>query len=186
MRMQDLAALCADLGFENVRTYIQSGNVVFRSRRSQDQEHAALEGALAVHMGKKVDVLMRDAGELRRILDGNPFPHAAPSAVAVLFGSHPVSRRLLEGVVAPGGEQVVAGKQEIYIHYPNGMGRSKLKLPKLAGVVTARNLNTVAKLVAMAEEAARLPPAPTSGPAPGPGGRAPTRKARPARRRARA
>ena len=54
-------------------------------------------------------------------------------------------------VTAPGGERVVAREREIYIHYPDGMGRSKLKLPKLDGVATVRNINTVSKLAALAE-----------------------------------
>jgi uncharacterized protein (DUF1697 family) len=57
----------------------------------------------------------------------------------------------LDNLVIPGGEEIRPGKREIYIHYPDGMGRSKLKLPSLMGTTTARNINTVAKLVAMTE-----------------------------------
>jgi uncharacterized protein (DUF1697 family) len=60
-----------------------------------------------------------------------------------------VKKTLLDEVVAPGGEEVRLGKREIYIHFPNGMGRSKLKFP--AAVGTLRNINTVARLVGMAD-----------------------------------
>ena len=158
--MKDLAGLCTKLGFGNVRTYIQSGNVVFASRLSRTRVLDSLEKALAAHMGKKVDVILRDAAELEQVLKANPFPDAHPSRVAVAFCSAPVQKALFDAVVIPGNEQVVAGRQEVYIHYPDGMGQSKLKFPKIDGVATVRNINTVTKLVAMASV---LPPGPGRG-----------------------
>ena len=78
-----------------MQTYIQSGNVVFE-RLTADKVRAALERALANHMGKPVDVIVRDAAELRRVLDGNPFPKEQPSKVAVVFArrhSQKISRK---------------------------------------------------------------------------------------------
>ena len=150
LAMKDLSGLCTTIGFADVQTYIQSGNVVFRSALAKERVQEALERALLKHMGKPVDVVLRDAAELRRVLDANPFPEREPSRVAVVFCASPVSKGFLEAVVAPGGEEVVPGRHEIYIHYPDGMGRSKLKLPKSTGVSTVRNINTVARLVAMA------------------------------------
>jgi uncharacterized protein (DUF1697 family) len=147
--MMELSALCTDLGFENVRTYIQSGNVVFESALPEKSVQAELEQVLARRMGQKVDVIVRTASELRSILEANPFPDAQPAKVAVVFLSKPTPRGLLDNVVAPGGEEVRLGNREIYIHYPDGMGRSKLKLPSTEGASTARNINTVARLVAM-------------------------------------
>ena len=152
--MKDLAGLCTKLGLENVRTYIQSGNVVFTSRLSSNRVRESLERALAAHMGKKIDVILRDAGELRQVLEANPFPDAHPSRVAVAFCSMPVQKKLVDAVVIPANEQIVAGDREVYVHYPDGMGRSKLKFPKFEGFATVRNINTVAKLVAIADEAA--------------------------------
>jgi uncharacterized protein (DUF1697 family) len=86
------------------------------------------------------------------VLSANPFAGKEPAKVAVVFCSGPVAKDLATAVAAPGGEQVVAGPQEIYIYYPDGMGRSKLKLPKAIGVSTVRNINTVGRLVAMTEE----------------------------------
>ena len=152
--MTILSAMCCDLGFAKVRTYIQSGNVVFQSKLTREKTQAALERALAAHMGKKVDVMLRDLVELKAVLKGNPFPEGEPAKIIVGFSSAPVDKKLFKGLVGPGGEQVVAGRDEIYIYYPDGMGRSKLKLPKSDSASTARNLNTVGKLVAIAEEIA--------------------------------
>jgi len=148
--MKELAAICADLGFDKVRTYIQSGNVIFESALPEDKIRARLEQVLTGRMAKKIDVLVRSASELHSILEANPFPDAEPRKVAVFFLSGPVPKGLLDNLVAPGGEEVRLGNREIYIHYPDGMGRSKLKLPSSVGAATARNINTVAKLAAMA------------------------------------
>lgn len=146
--MKDLSLLCTDLGLQNVRTYIQSGNVVFQSRRSEERIRTELEQVLMDRMGKKVDVVVRTAIELRSILEANPFPDAEPAQVGVFFLAGPVPKGLLNNIIAPGREEIRLGTREIYIHYPDGMGRSKPKFPSgMSG--TVRNINTVAKLVAM-------------------------------------
>jgi uncharacterized protein (DUF1697 family) len=150
LSMKELSALCTDRGLDKVRTYIQSGNVVFESRLSEEAVRAGLEQSLTERIGKRVDVVVRTASELLSVLEANPFPDAPPAKVAVVFRSDSVHKGLLDNLVIPGGEEVRPGKREIYFHYPNGMGRSKLKLPASMGVVTARNINTVTKLVAMA------------------------------------
>ena len=114
----------------------------------------SLERELTGHVGKKIDVILRDAIELRRILEANPFREMPPSKVTVAFCSAPVQTRLFDNLVAPGGEQIVASRSEIYVYYPDGMGRSKLKFPKMDGVATVRNINTVTRLVAMTDEVA--------------------------------
>lgn len=147
--MKELSAMCLELGFEKVRTYIQSGNVVFESSLTEKTVQTRLEQVLIKRMGKKIDVIVRTASELLRVLEANPFAEMEPAKVIVLFLPSPVPTGLLNDLVAPGGEQVRSGKREIYIYYPNGMGRSKLKLPATGGPTTARNINTVAKLVTM-------------------------------------
>ncbi len=149
--MKELSAMCEDLGFQKVSTYIQSGNVVFEAPLSEDKIQAGLERVLTQKMGKKADVIVRSASELNSILEANPFPAAPPAKVAVVFLSNPVPKGLLDNLAAPGGEEVSLGNREIYIHYPEGMGRSKLKLPSTLGVATVRNINTVAKLAAMSK-----------------------------------
>jgi uncharacterized protein (DUF1697 family) len=148
--MKELTALCSGLGFNQVRTYIQSGNVIFDSPLGKDVVHQQLEQALNKKMGKPVDVLLRTAAELGAILKANPFPAAEPSKVAVVFCSGNLPKGWLELLRIPGNEEVRPGKKEIYIHYPEGMGKSKLKLPPSTGAATARNVNTVTKLLALA------------------------------------
>ena len=151
--MKDLCALCSGLGFQAVRTYIQSGNVIFESKLSEEEVRACLEKALAAKMGKKIDVMVRTSAEMRAILSANPFPRMEPAKVAVAFLQGPPPKDLMKNVVAPGGEKVRPGKREVYVYYPEGMGRSKLKLPLQGAAATVRNINTVSKLVALSESA---------------------------------
>jgi uncharacterized protein (DUF1697 family) len=151
LAMKDLAALCSDLGFASVRTWIQSGNVLFETSQKEAAIRACLEKSLTARIGKPVDVMVRAPAEMRAILAANPFPKENPSKVAVAFLSTPPPKDLLDRVVAPGGEQVKPGKREIYVYYPDGMGRSKLKLPLNKTPATVRNINTVAKLVALCD-----------------------------------
>ncbi len=146
--MKTLSSLCGDCGLKNARTYIQSGNVVFDSALSESAVVSKLRKALAGHMGKPIDVMVRTGKQVRAILDANPFPHAEPAKVAVVFLSKALPK--LDGLVIPGRERVEPTRREIYIHYPDGMGRSKLKLPRTL-VGTARNINTVTKLAELAK-----------------------------------
>jgi len=149
--MAALAALCADVGLSGARTYIQSGNVIFRSPLSEPEIRTRLEKALARKMGKPIDVLIRTGAELRSILAANPFPQANPSQVGILFLPLPPPAKSVKEIVIPGREEVRVVGREAFIHYPAGMGRSKLKLTAL-GTGTVRNVNTVAKLAAMTAE----------------------------------
>lgn len=150
LAMKDLAGVCTKLGFADVRTYIQSGNVVFRTRLPADQAGAALEKALAAHMGKPVGVVMRDAAAMAELVRANPYASAPGNRVYVLFATELVPKAAFKALEGPAGETAVARALEVYIHYPEGMGQSKLKLPKMAGTVTARNMNTVTTLAEMA------------------------------------
>lgn len=151
LTMKKLSILCTNLGLHKVRTYAQSGNVIFESFLLKKAVRDALEQALTKEMGKRLDVVVLTAAELRSVLRNNPFQNAPPAKVAVVFRSGSLPEALLEDLVIPNGEEVRPTKKQIYIHYPNGMGRSKLRLPSSVGVTTVRNINTVAKLVAMAQ-----------------------------------
>jgi uncharacterized protein (DUF1697 family) len=146
--MTDLARLCAAEGFDCVKTYIASGNVVFTSPKTEGVVRDALEGALAAHMGKRVPVLVRTAAELAATVAANPFPDVAGNRLLVFFLPDPAPKDVLAGIVSPDGEELAVRGREIFVHYPNGMGRSKLKVP-LWNVGTSRNMNTVAKLAAL-------------------------------------
>ena len=146
--MADLRALCADAGFTRVETYIASGNVLFDSPAPVAKVRAALEARLQAYAGKPVGVFLRDAVEMRALVDGNPFPEADPRLTYAFFLHDPPPHDLLAGVRGHSDEQIRAGRREVYIHYPGGMGRSKLRVPAIAAS-TARNLNTVRQLAAL-------------------------------------
>ena len=151
LSMTDLRRLCEQRGFQKVATYIQSGNVVFDSHLSELQVKQTLENVLAAQMGKPFSALVRSASELSQIAKSNPFPDAAPNQVLVLFLAEIPPSDCLSSIVVPGREQLVLRGREVFVHYPDGMGRSKLKLPFQKNS-TGRNLNTVNKLVAMVEK----------------------------------
>lgn len=150
LAMSDLRTLCETCGFTKAATYIQSGNVVFETRRAEASVKKLLEEQLTKKLGKKADVMIRTKPELEALVAANPFPKAPPNRVLVLFLDEPPPRGSLDGVLAPGGEELAASGRHVVVHYPNGMGQSKLKLPEL-GTVTARNLNTVRKMIEMLE-----------------------------------
>lgn len=147
--MKDLAAMCETVGFLNVKTYIASGNVVFKSRKSAASVKAALEAELEAYAGKSVPVLVRTEAEMVQVLAGNPFPDAPPNRTLVTFLDAPPARDALDDISGRDGEDLQLGEREIYVFYENGMGKSKLKIPA-AKAGTARNMNTVAKLVELA------------------------------------
>ncbi len=92
--MKDLVALCSGLGFQNVRTYIQSGNVIFESKLSAKQVCLQMEQALVQKMGKEIHVMVRTPAEMVAVLEANPFPREDPAKVAVLFLKETVPLRV--------------------------------------------------------------------------------------------
>ncbi len=149
LAMADLKALCERIGFVDVKTYIQSGNVLFRADEAEESVRPRLEAALAERMGRSPGVILRSRKELEAAAEGSPFPHAKANFLLVNFLPEPPPEDALGALVAPDGEEVTIAGREIYVHYPNGSGRSKLKLPALKPG-TSRNLNTVRKLAEMA------------------------------------
>ena len=145
--MSELRTLCEKLGFERVRTYIQSGNLILETPLSEGALTKQLETALQQKMGKRIPVAIRTIDELENVLTKNPFQNAEPARVGVMFFAKPVQKDFLDRVSTSTGEEVKIGKREVYVYYPNGMGRSKLKLPKEADEGTVRNINTVRKLI---------------------------------------
>ncbi len=148
--MAELKAMCAAEGFTKVATYIASGNVVFAASASAPKVKAALERRLRAYAGKPIGVVVRTAQDMAAILKSNPFPKSAPNRTAVIFLDDPPPSDALDDIRGRKDEQVRLGKREIYVAYgAAGIGRSKLKIPA-AGNGTARNINTVAKLVELA------------------------------------
>jgi uncharacterized protein (DUF1697 family) len=149
LAMTDLRQLCEDAGFADVRTYITSGNVVFDSDLDADAVKQRIEDALAAHASRAIPVAIRTAAEMAAVLRDNPFPDAPNNRTVAVFLDEAPAPEALANIVAPDGEKVALGRREIYIAYGETMARSKLKVPA-AEKGTARNMNTVAKLAAMA------------------------------------
>jgi uncharacterized protein (DUF1697 family) len=147
--MTELKAMCEAAGFEQVRTYIASGNVVFTSDLDEDAVRAAIEKPLEDYAGKRVGVLVRTAAEMADTLARNPFPDKPGNRTVALFVDGAIPPDAIENARNVQDEEMRLGKREIYIFYGDGMRDSRLTIP--AGKTgTARNMNTVAKLAEMA------------------------------------
>lgn len=146
LAMSALRAECEAAGFNRVSTYIQSGNALFDSDGAEREVKDALERRLAVKMGAPVGVIVRSADELAAVYASTPFADRDPRRSYVVFYDEPLAPDALDGVATPGGEELRRGVRELYLYYPVGLGTSKLKVPH-AKKGTARNHNTVAKLV---------------------------------------
>ena len=148
-----------DAGYTNVRTYIQSGNVVFEAPAGTAKMPDAIAANIEKRFGFRIPVILRTSEQLRKTIRDNPFLAAGMpgSALYVYFLTHSPGARAIAGLdparSAPDAFQVRG--QEIYLHLPNGMGRSKLTNAyfdsKLSTTSTFRNWATVVKLSAMME-----------------------------------
>jgi uncharacterized protein (DUF1697 family) len=153
LKMEDLRQLSCGLGLEDVQTYIASGNLLFRSGKSEKTLKAELEAALATHMGVRVGVMVRTVAELSDVIRTNPFKNETPSFTVAIFLDEPPAKDAPDGAKNLDGERLALGRREIYVHYPRGQGQSRLAIPA-AAEGTARNMNTVAKLAELAREKA--------------------------------
>lgn len=150
MPMSDLREMCESLGFTEVKTYIASGNVVFSSKHSRQAVKAALESRLAAYAGKKVPVFVRTAAELEAVLHNNPFGDRDPRFTVAIMVDEKLPKDALADVAGQADdEELRIGKEEIYVYYGSGMARSKLRIPA-ASRGTARNMNTIRKMVELA------------------------------------
>jgi uncharacterized protein (DUF1697 family) len=149
--MSDLKRLCEQAGFRNVRTYIASGNIVAERDGAEANAKAALESELRAYSGNPVGVIVRTAAEMAQVLADNPFPNRSASQTVAIFLDHAPPSDALKTVKGQADEETGLGAREVYVHYPDGIGRSKLRIP-IARDGAARNMNTVVKLAAMAAE----------------------------------
>ena len=148
--MAELRGMCEALGFGDVRTYIASGNVVLSSELSADEIREALEARLEEYAGKAVGVVVRTGAAVRAIVDANPFPDANPSHTLVTLLNDDTPPDAVDHAKRRADEDIVLAEREIYVHYPNGMSKSKLRIPA-ADAGTARNMNTLRKMAELAE-----------------------------------
>lgn len=147
--MAELVQLGRDAGFTQVQTYIASGNLVFSGPLPEDATKAALEAALLRRATRPVAVFVRSADDMAQLVANNPFVAHPGNRTAVLFMDRAVSARDLTEVKGCQDEEMHLGLREIYLHFPRGMGTSKLKLAAME-TGTLRNMNTVARLAQMA------------------------------------
>ena len=152
--MPELAKLCAKLGWKDVRTYIQSGNVVFDAPAKDAEEK--LEGAIHARFGFDIPVIVRSASRWERYAKAHPFGAVESKFVLLALSKRPpladCAATLTERAQA--GEVIQRDGDAVWIHFASGVGRSKLSpavLDRLVGsTVTARNWNTVQKLAELA------------------------------------
>ncbi len=123
--MTELRSIAEAAGLADVRTYIQSGNLVFSTANDPATVKEALEKSLETNTGKPVGIVVRTAKEMQAVLDASPFPNAESSKVGVVFLDTTPPSTTIEEAKGQSDEEIELGEREIYIHYPSGMGRTK-------------------------------------------------------------
>lgn len=165
--MAELRALLEKMGFTSVRTVLQSGNVVLDAGtvRGHTLEQRA-EAALEKRFELRTNVIVRSAAEWSALVAGNPFTDAArsdPGHLLAMVAKRPVSNEGVQALEAAvrrvgGSERVAASHGNVYLHFPDGAGRSKVTTAvierALGTPVTGRNWNTVLKLATIAADGA--------------------------------
>lgn len=159
LAMADVVQSFGKLGHTDISTYIQTGNILFRSSsKSAAKVIAGIEDQLAQDFGSSPAAILRTVAELTQVLASSPFPKqgADPARHHVTFLAEAPSKEKLASFSPPasGRDELVIIGREVYVHTPDGYGNSKLSgtmLERRLGVVsTTRNWNTVTKLGALA------------------------------------
>ncbi len=153
--MPDLRSICTDLGWDDVQSYIQSGNLVFKASTTPANLEGELERAIERRFGLSIPVIVRAGTDWSAYVKGNPYPEASqsePNLVMLTLSKAPPKQDAVDGLRerALNNERIVQVGDALWIHYEGGVGKSKLSpalLDRLVGSpVTARNLRTVLKL----------------------------------------
>lgn len=163
--MADLRDLLAKLGFADVRSLLQSGNLAFRGKaRATAPLERLLEEETKKRLALETDFFVRTAEEWKEVIARNPFPKEAerdPGRLIALFlkgTADAVQVKALQAAIK-GPEIARGGGRQAYIFYPDGMGRSRLTVAliekQLGSRATGRNWNTVLKLGALAPDRSR-------------------------------
>ncbi len=161
MKMDSLRRSCESLGLKNPRTLLQSGNVVFETG-AQNLEALAtrIEQEIERTFGFHSDVILRTASQMRRVVETSPFAartdlHPGKLAVTFLAGNPDDKARETVAQLRTEPEELHVAGRELYIYFPNSMGRTKLPMSRIEKALgtpaTSRNWNTVMKLLEMAE-----------------------------------
>jgi uncharacterized protein (DUF1697 family) len=151
--MARLRSIYDSIGCEDVTTYLQSGNVVYRRARAPERVAAEVEAAIGEAFGYKIRVLDRTHASLDKIVASDPFPKADPARRLVLFlEAAPAPATAKEfGVVSSGRDEAILIGKEFHLHCPDGLGTTKLvgilSDKRLGVAATGRNWRTVTRLL---------------------------------------
>jgi uncharacterized protein (DUF1697 family) len=154
--MPRLREVLEDAGYQDVQTYVQSGNIVLSTRRSAESLAKDMRGLVKAEFGVDTPVIVRTRDQIAKVVEKNPLADVAdvPKLYQVTFYDEKVPKDLvakLDGLRA-GDEQLVADGRELYVWHPDGAARSKLWNGIAAAKLgTSRNWNTVTKLLEMAD-----------------------------------
>jgi len=155
--VSDLRAMAADMGLGNPRTLLASGNLVVESGKATAALEHDIEAAMEKTFGLKVAAMVRTPDQWAKLVAANPFSDEAaahPSRMVAMVMKDGIKAGALEACrqLAAGGERVEAVGDVLYFWFPSGQGESgifKKATPRLIGLGTGRNWNTVLKLADM-------------------------------------
>jgi uncharacterized protein (DUF1697 family) len=152
--MPALRSMAEELGYSEVASYINSGNLILKTSKKAASVERELAKAIKDTFGLSIDVTVRTQGELEKVLADNPYPDGNPSQVTVAFltkAPGPDAKKQVADVAAE-YEPFTFASREVYVNYTKGLGTSKLaeKFSSIIGVSsTIRNIRTVTKIVEM-------------------------------------
>jgi uncharacterized protein (DUF1697 family) len=161
IKMDALKALCVSLRLKDPQTYVQSGNVIFRTEKDATKLAKRLQGALEKKFGFRPGVMLRTASELKDVIANNPFAGRngiEPGKLLVNFLADDPgkdARKQAQAIKTDPEELHIIGR-EVFIYFPDGQGRSRLPWPKIERALgtsaTGRNWNSVTKMLEIAEK----------------------------------
>ena len=141
----DLKAMGERCGFDDCRTFINSGNLLFTSDLSEAEVKRRIERHVADYLGKAAPAYVRSASEMAEAAARNPFTDDKPSRVMAHFIDEAPRQSMIDEARDVQGERLALGPRLLYVSYGEGIGKSKLKFPAVKQG-TARNMNSVAKI----------------------------------------
>jgi len=158
VRMAELRDLLAKSGFQNVQTYIQSGNVIFKSLDEAYGLEEKISNLISVHFGFDVSVIVKTKAELQLIFDSCPFEKDIKEmSYFIILNTIPDAKMIDEvNKISYENEEVIIKNNCLYFYSPNGFGQTKFNMNtyerKLKVIGTSRNYNTMVKLLSLSSD----------------------------------
>jgi uncharacterized protein (DUF1697 family) len=152
--MPALRSMAEDLGYTDAATFINSGNLIVSSPKKAATVEQEISKAIKDTFGRSIDVTVRTPAQLKKVLAENPYPDGNPSQVTVAFLTKAPAKDAKDRVaaVAKNHEPFAFARQEVYVNYSQGIGKSKLaeKFSDIIGVSsTVRNIRTVERVLTL-------------------------------------